>query len=352
MSPPKDKIIEPIPDTMDNVVNKIIQPVGGKPIYNKKLDSKNLPQPASADQYTLDVDIEIEKVVDGIEMGVLGNGIPYLTQNGLADVCGVAKSVIYDIGKDWGKHYGDEVFTKDRISFIRRYLLERGYNEPELYIEVRDNNTSPPTSHYAYPDVVCMSILEYYAFESKSKNDTAVANYRKLAAFGLQKFIYDAVGYAPDQKMLDSWRHFHDRLDMTLDSVPAGYFSVFREIASMLVPMIRAGIIISDKVVPDISVGKAWSEFWKEQNLSGDHGERTKYDHDYPLYYPQAKSNPQPSFAYPDSALGIFRAWLRQHYITSKFPKYLMGQAKTGKLAPQIATKVIQTFTPKHLPKE
>ena len=35
----------------------------------------------------LDLDVKQEAVINGIEMGVLDNGIPYLTQNGLANVC-------------------------------------------------------------------------------------------------------------------------------------------------------------------------------------------------------------------------------------------------------------------------
>ena len=31
---------------------------------------------------------------------------------------------------------------------------------------------------------------------------------------------------------------------------------------------------------------------------------RRKYDHVYPDYCPQAKSNPQAAYAYPDAALG------------------------------------------------
>jgi hypothetical protein len=40
--------------------------------------------PASPKQYTLDLGIEVEKSVGGVEMGVLENGMPYLTQTGLA----------------------------------------------------------------------------------------------------------------------------------------------------------------------------------------------------------------------------------------------------------------------------
>ena len=190
-------------------------------------------------------------------------------------------------------------------------------------------------------------MLEYYAFLAEEKRDEAVKVFRSLARITFRTFIYKATGYSPDQKILDSWKHFHDRIDMTLDAVPFGYFSVFREIAAMIVPMIRAGIMISDRVVPDISVGKAWSTYWEENRFTDTHGERTKYNHEYPLYYPAAKSNPQPSYAYPESALGIFRSWLRQHYIATKFPNYLLGQIKKGTVPLMVANKAIEAFSGK-----
>lgn len=78
MPPPKDKIIEPIPDTLGNVVEKLIQPAGVKQSNNSGLPANIGGEPAPGHQYILDVDVEVEKVVDGVEMGVLGNGIPYL----------------------------------------------------------------------------------------------------------------------------------------------------------------------------------------------------------------------------------------------------------------------------------
>lgn len=57
-------------------------------------------QPAPPSQGVLNLGIEIERNVNGIEMGVLQNGIPYLTQTGLAAIAGVARKVIYDISRE------------------------------------------------------------------------------------------------------------------------------------------------------------------------------------------------------------------------------------------------------------
>ncbi|MCS3471232.1 hypothetical protein M2401_004994 [Pseudomonas sp. JUb42] len=295
------------------------------------------PAPFQIELFHVEKQIEI----DGIEMGVLENGIPYLTESGLARMCGIDRKVLNRLAINWS-----EEKLKERGSSINEMLITSNYHDDGLYLKSELNGSEVN----AYTEPVCMAVLEYYAFVTKDPREEAIRAFRRLARETFRTLIYTAVGYSPEQRMLDSWRHFHDRVDMTTTSVPLGYFSVFREIASMIVPMIRTGIMISDKVVPDISVGKAWSEHWKALNLDQVHGLRQKYDHEYPLYYPQSKSNPQPSFAYPDAALGEFRAWLAQTYITSKFPTYLLGQTKKGSVPLAIANKAIGAFTGSSLP--
>lgn len=58
---------------------------------------KNSLQKVAEKQIPLDLGIEIEKAINGIEMGVLENGMPYLTQRGLSDVTGAARSLIQAI---------------------------------------------------------------------------------------------------------------------------------------------------------------------------------------------------------------------------------------------------------------
>lgn len=286
------------------------------------------------------VERQIER--DGVEMGVLENGLPFLTESGLARMCGIDRKVLNRLAANWL-----EERHKPRGRAITQLLLQHGYEEDTLFLKSIHNGVQIN----AYTEPVCLALLEYYAFVADESRIEALNAFRSLARTTFRLFIYEAVGYSPEQRLIDSWRHFHDRIDMTLDSVPPGYFSVFREIASMIVPMIRSGLIISDKVIPDISVGRAWSSHWKEQNMSALYGDRKEYNHDYPPYYPQAKSNPQPSWCYPESALGEFRNWLRTNYILSKFPKYLLGQVKKGKLPQDSAQAAIEVFKHKALPK-
>jgi hypothetical protein len=336
--PDDKKIIEPIDAPFDAVAKAMVARPSPISIKNNVLvvNSSDLVPPISQGEL---FHVEKQAEINGIEMGVLENGMPYLTESGLARMCGIDRKVLNRLAINWS-----EEKLKPRGQKIDALLIEDGFLGSELYL---------PSEHRgvainAYTEPVCLALLEYYAFVTDEPREQAVRAFRTLAKTTFRTFIYDAVGYSPTQQAIDSWKHFHDRLDMTMDSVPEGYFSIFREIASMIVPMIRGNIIISDKVIPDISVGKAWSEYWKTNDLI-QYGDRIKYDHDYPLYYPQAKSNPQPAYAYPENIVGLFRAWLRREYITKKLPTYLTGQIRKGTLEKHTAAKVIESFAPKRI---
>ncbi len=317
--PPKDKIIEPINAPFKEVAAKMVQPAAHKQIKINDLNPKTTGQPATPKQYVLDLGIEIQKDVNGVEMGVLENGIPFLTQRGLAKISGAHRSVISDITQEWEDHYADQVLGKDRISFLKEHLFKAGYNDPKLYIETKKDGSI----HFAYPDIVCMAILEYYAFEAKNPSKDAITSFRQLAAYGLQKFIYDALNYVP----ADKWKYHTDRVSLLQNSSPDGYWIIYNEVSGLIVDLITASLTVNDKTIPDISVGKHWGAYWAENNLDDKYGARIEYFHNYPSYYPQSKSNPQTPKAYPDAAIPEFRRWFRHVYLPTKFPKYILTKA-------------------------
>jgi hypothetical protein len=274
--------------------------------------------PTTPRQGILDLGVEVERVVAGVEMGVLENGMAYLTQRGLADMSGAARSTIQELSQEWAQAQAEGIFPKGRIAFFQEYLSKAGFNEPQLYIEIKKDSSS----HYAYPDVVCMAIIEYFAFEAQRINETALASFRNLARFGLQNFIYDALGYS----LPDKWKYHHDRISLLQGGAPDGYFIIFNEVSGMIVDLINADLAVTDKTIPDISVGRCWSDHWAEA-LEEAYGPRIKYEHNYPPYYPQAASNPQQPWAYPNEALGEFRRWFRHVYLLTRFPKYILTKA-------------------------
>lgn len=310
--------------------------------YNKinSLDVENevlVPAKIQSELFLVEKQIEF----DGVEMGVLANGVPYLTESGLARMCGIDRKALNRLAINWA-----EEKYKPRGKIINQLLEQSEFYGLTIFLKSTHNGTQVN----AFTEPVCLALLEYYAFLADEPREQALMAFRTLAKTKFREFIYNAVGYAPEVANLDSWKHFHDRVAITSNSVPLGYFGIFTEIASIIVPMINAGIIVNDKLIPDISVGRAWSSYWEHQRMSEKHGDRIKYDHEYPDYYPQSKSNPQPSYAYPDNALGDFRKWLRENYLKTKLPSYLLGQITRKRLTKEIADKTIETLVPKALP--
>jgi len=292
------------------------------------------------EQLRLDLQIAVEREIDGIGMGVLSDGTPFLNIRGLARMCGVDHTNIIRITADWL-----EVPRKTRVQKIRELVRAQGANDEIAFIAIVKDGTI----HHAVPSAVCMAILEYYAFEAGSGNEAAANSYRILARKGFNDFIYAQVGYNPTGDSNIAWKQFHDRVSLSYDSVPDGFFSIFKEISSILVTMIREGATLGEKFIPDISVGLHWGKFWTGENLEVVYGARKKYDHNYPAYFPQALSNPQAAYCYPDDALGEFRKWVREEYLPKKFPNYLNDKVAQKQIGASQAAAAIEAFRPKQL---
>lgn len=297
--------------------------------------------PATPRQGVLDLGVEVERVVAGVEMGVLENGIPYLTQRGLAEMSGAARSTIQELTQEWEEAQASGVVPRGRMAFFKDYLNRNGYDEPNLFIEIRKGG-SP---HYAYPDVVCMALIEYFAFEAQRTNETAVRNFRNLARYGLQQFIYNALNYTP----ADKWALFNARVSLLKDSVPFGYFSIFRESSGLAVDLINAGLTVNEHTIPDGSVGGTWGRYWTIENLEDRFGARIPYDHYYPPEYPQSASNPQKAWAYPNEAWAEFQRWFRAEYLPTKYPIYILKKANVLSGGAPEAERIAQMYQPKQI---
>ena len=278
---------------------------------------------------------EIE--VDGVAvMGVLSDGTPYLTLRGLARMCGTDHSVLLRLANNW-----PEERSKPRGVRIRELLAAQGHSGDVLNIQA----TSEGCETHVYPDAVCMAVLEYYAFDAtQGSNEIAVRNYRQLARRSFRSFIFQECGYDPDRHIPDSWRNFHERILLN-DQIPVGYFSVFREMADLVVHMIRAGCQFDDHTVPDISVGSLWGKYWALREYDGLYGQRLRHGHVYPDWFPQSAANPVPAWIYPTAALGVFHNWFHLHYVPQKFPKYVAEKVKNGIFLPTRATLLIAAMS-------
>ena len=296
------------------------------------------PKSATPSQGTLDLGVERQVEIDGIGMGVLSDGTPFLTGRGLARLCGITHAQIQRLSVEWIEEAG-----KPRVTAIKEILRKRGVDVPESpYVRIVQRSGS----FFAYSDAVSLAILEYYAFDAAETQQDALKNFRLLAGTALRVFIYTQVGYDPKNAVPHVWKQFHDRVALTYNSVPNGYFGIFKEMADMIVTLGQAGLHIDDKFVPDISVGTYWGRHWIESRLSEKFGERIKYEHNYPNYFPQSSSNPQEPWCYPDTALAEFRRWLREDYIgEGKFAKYIYSKVKQKELPASFAQLAIAAYT-------
>lgn len=269
--------------------------------------------------------IVIEKVVEGVEMGVLGDGTAFLTSRGLARLCGVAPSSLIAQAAKWKEGRRD--------GKLARMLLDAGFDEPLMYIPTKRRGVI----EHAFPAGVCSVVLHYYAYELGSEQARKVALI--LTRQTLQEYIYRYTGYDPRLAIPPAWRFVHDRL--LLNVVPPGYFGVFKEMVDVVLVAMRHGLKVDEHTVPDISVGITWANFWTANNLEAQFGKRITYEHSYPGYMPQSDSNPQDVNCYPIEALGIFRKWLMDTYIPDRFPGYLKGKVSQGAMDREAATNVL-----------
>lgn len=303
---------------------------------NKSLVTASRPNPIAPKQGVLDLQIDKQIEIDGIGMGVLSDGTAFLTGRGLARLCGVSNPRIVEMGQDWEREP-----LPPMIAGIKKLLNERGLSINTPYIEIKQRTGF----FYAYPDFLCLAVLEYYAFDAPNRSDEAQKNFRLLAGKALHDFIYTQVGYDPNDFVPHNWRQFHDRVSLTYNSVPKGYFIVFKEIADMIVTLGQAGLQIDSSFVPDGSVGLVWGKHWTDNNFDSRLGERIKWDHNFPEYFPQAKSNPQPAWCYPEAALPEFRRWMRENYIGGgKFANYISNKVKQKELPASFAQLAISAY--------
>jgi len=259
----------------------------------------------------------VEVVADGIPMGVLSDGTPYLTLYGLAKLCGIDEAPLRMFTSNWTAEK-----NKPRGQKIAQYLADRGYPHVEqLYSRVI--NSSNVETH-AYPDYVCMAIMRYYAMDAANfDRSVAVGNFVRLAEYTLKRMIYEKANYNPNASIDLSFENYRARIKLN-DQIPTTHFAVFREIADIAMNLIGGGFPMDDTTSLDGSVGGYWARYWAANRLSEKFGERIQHPHLYPDNYRQAAANKYiTAWIYPIEALGVFRKWLHDNYAMDSLPKYL-----------------------------
>jgi len=287
----------------------------------------------------------VEVISDGIPMGVLSDGTPYLTLYGLAKLCGIDEAPLRTFTSNW-----ETEKNKPRGLKVAAYLAEKGHvNLERLYTSAV--NKSNQVTH-AYPDYVCMAIMRYYALDASNfDNSIAVGNFVRLAEYTLKRMIYEKSGYQVNQNVVSSsWDVFQQRI-ISNDNIPIGFFSIFREMADLTVRLINSEFKLDPHSIPDISVGQRWAAYWKANKMATTYGERVLHPHNYPENFPQSKGTQKEAYIYPNSCLGIFRDWLYTVYVNVHLKTYLANKVQQKALPAPQAEKIILALQKPTLPK-
>lgn len=194
------------------------------------------------------LDLEVERDIDGIGMGVLSDGTPYLNQRGLARLCGVQNAHIGTISSQW-----NESDQKPRITAIKSILSQAGFTTPAAHMEIAHKGQV----HYCYPAEVCLAVLEYYAFDAGANcQPEARNNFRLLAGSKLRELIYSQTGYDPTGQ--NRFKKWHERIALNFQSAPKGFFHVFNEAHTIIYELIQAGAQLAISAIVPVQI-ESWS---------------------------------------------------------------------------------------------
>ena len=220
---------------------------------------------------------------DGIQMGVLSDGTPFLTGRGLATLCGVSPTAIFD----WGCLINEE---SPRWIKMSRLLRQRGFEESEIFWPLDEHPQKPNV----YVDKVCTAFLEYYAFEAESnRTDKALSVFRALVDKTFREFIYVLSGYETKQLTFNQYTlsritHHHNIASNKIP-LPDGYFCLFDKMIETLQKFdLSIDYQMTDSwydtrkggdrfLEPDISLGRRFSQLFSSNFREEDLKYKTAY---------------------------------------------------------------------------
>lgn len=222
---------------------------------------------------------------DGIEMGVMDDGTPFLTGAGLALMCDVTPTTVSELGEliSFG-------VTKGRSAKIANILSENpAFNGDKFFEKIPHDGRIVN----AYPEAVCMAVLEYYAFEAGERcTDKARQISRLLMRKTFRDFVYSLVGYNRPRLtfsdyMLSRINHHHS---VSRNPLPDGYFCLFDKMIELLQKFdLRIGYTLGEQwydsskgamrfLEPDISLGHHFSGLFKNEFAEKEEAYQREYN--------------------------------------------------------------------------
>lgn len=137
----------------------------------------------------------LRQISNGIEFYTrMSDGASGMSQSGLACLCGISQQTMSALVKEissTGKH---------TPQFLKPFAGK------DLNLET---GTGSLFTAYVLPDDFCAAAIEYYAYESRYKNETALLSYRTFARLGIRGWIQSHTGWGsnilrtPEELLLD-----------------------------------------------------------------------------------------------------------------------------------------------------
>lgn len=142
-------------------------PIGSNSIQVNSLPSKK-PVQSIGKKSQLDLFVDKELEIDGIGMGVLSDGTAFLTGRGLARLCAVSNARIVELGQNWNISS-----TIAMVEGVKKILHDKGLLADTPYVEIKQRSGVL----YAYPDAICLAVLEYYAFDQPTEEANSLRGF-------------------------------------------------------------------------------------------------------------------------------------------------------------------------------
>lgn len=109
------------------------------------------------------------------------------------------------------------------------------------------------------------------------------------------------------------------------NNIPIGYWSIFEMTINLVAKLEEYGYALPEGKILDISIGKCWAAYMRNQLKINPDNVAQKYKHYYPGWAHPIEAN-----IYPVSLLIPFQEWLQSIYKPIKLPAYFKNSDPTA----------------------
>jgi transcriptional regulator with XRE-family HTH domain len=236
-----------------------------------------------------------------------------MSQSGLAALCGVSQQAISKLERTLTTNSP----SKTLEPFVGKSLTLTTSDDANVVV-----NGKPVGRIKIYKASFCAAVIRHY---DRLGNEVAQYSTDQFTEIGINVWIQSVTGWSRSKPSRTYVPYWYQRLTLftAKTRIPDGWWSIFEELAKMMRELEGYGYVLPDvsvstgrKITPDISVGKMFCKYMKDQGFNVD-GETRKYTH----YYPDGRE--ELANIYPDKWLEQFRTWFNLNWKQDRLLKYL-----------------------------